>query len=271
MPHRYFTAVRLFWRKRYGVVPLRSSLARLTDWLDTPLGQRLIAREQALLDEQLPDLFGYHLMQLSVSSRLDLSRASRISHRFSIYPQAASDKISAVSDFNHLPLPPNSIDVILLHHVLDYSQSPHHVLRESASLLIPHGHVVIVGFNPWSLFGLWRWMARFVNPAPHWRHQALRLGRLLDWLKVLDFEPLVIKQGFYPPPLQGTGAGKYLQWLERWGKRLSLPCGGFYLIVACKHTVALTPIKPKWQSYPGLRAWGVTKILGPAARQPGQN
>lgn len=268
MSHRLLTALRLRWRKRFGVLPLRLSLPLISEWFDAPLGKLLVAREQVLIDEQLHNLFGYHLLQLSVVGQVDLTQTSRILHRFALYPHASKQAIiSAQADFNHLPLPANSIDLVLLHHALDYSQSPHHVLREAARVLISQGYLVVVGFNPWSLLGLWRWLMRFVSPAPHWRHQALRLGRVLDWLAVLDVEPISITQGFYSPPCYQPSSIKYLQWLERWGKRLALPWGGFYVIVARKDSLALTPLKPQWQGYAGLRGWGVTKILGRAIRE----
>ncbi len=267
MPHRFLTSVRLQWRKRFGVLPLRESLAPISEWFGSPLGKLLVEREQALIDEQINNVFGYHLLQLSVAKHVDLTQASRISHRFALHPHTADQPfVAGRADYNHLPLPANSIDLVLLHHVLDYSQSPHHVLREASSVLISQGHLVVVGFNPWSIFGVWRWLTRFVSCAPQWRHQSLRLGRVLDWLALLDFEPIAIKQGFYSPPCYQPNSIKYLQWMERWGKRLALPWGGFYVIVARKDSLALTPLKPQWQGYAGLRGWGVTKILGRATR-----
>ncbi|MET0357415.1 MAG: methyltransferase domain-containing protein [Cellvibrio sp.] len=262
------TRLRLQWRKRFGVVPMRDSLAEISNWLRSPLGQQLIESEQAIIDEQIHNLFGYHLLQLSVANHLDLTNASRVSHRFALYPQNTEQPlVAARADFNHLPLPASSIDVVLLHHILDYSQSPHHVLREASGVLISQGHMIVVGFNPWSFFGLWRWLARFFSRAPQWRHQSLRLGRVLDWLAVLDFEPITIQQGFYRPPCSKPGVINYLHWIERWGKRFCLPWGGFYVIVARKDSLAALPQKPQWQGYAGLRGWGVTRILGRASRE----
>lgn len=271
--HRLMTATRLLWRKRFGVLPLRRSMAPLNEWFSSPLGQVLLEQEQLLIDEHLRNLFGYHLLQLSITNNRDLMGASRISHRFGLYPQKVGNPvISAVTDFNHLPLPANSIDVVLLHHVLDYSQSPHHVLRETANVLISSGHLIVVGFNPWSLFGWCRWVARLFSTSPQWRHQSLRLSRVIDWLAVLDLKPVAIQQGFYRPAAQHPRAIKYLQWLERWGKKLHLPWGGFYLIVARKDYLAMTPLKPEWKNYTSLRGWGVTKILGRVNRHtPGQH
>lgn len=275
MPNRFTTGLRRQWRKRFGVLPLRHSLLPLSEWFGSPLGNLLVKKEQELIDEELRNLFGYHLLQLSVAQQVDLTQASRISHRFALYPHIPNSNpdvdtqspVTGLADFNHLPLSPNSIDLVLLHHVLDYSQRPHHVLREASSVLISQGHLVVVGFNPWSFFGIWRWLVRFFSRAPQWRHQALRLGRVLDWLAVLDFEPVVVKQGFYCSPCHKPKVIKYLQWMEHWGKRLNLPGGGFYVIVARKDSLAVTPLKPQWQGYAGLRGWGVTKILGRATRE----
>jgi len=268
MSNRLVTGFRRQWRKRFGVLPLRSALRALSEWFESPLGQLVACKEQEFIDDELRDLFGYHLLQLSVAQQLDLTQASRISHRFALYPQVTKQPlVTGLADYNQLPLPPNSIDLVLLHHVLDYSQQPHHVLREASRVLISQGHLIVIGFNPWSLFGLWRWLVRFFSRAPQWRHQSLRLGRVLDWLAVLDFEPVAVKHGFYCPPCHGPNITRYLQWMERWGKKLNLPGGGFYVIVARKDSSVMTPIKPQWQGYAGLRGWGVIKILGRATRE----
>jgi SAM-dependent methyltransferase len=68
---------------------------------------------------------------------------------------------------------------VLLPHVLEFSDNPHQVLREVSRILMPEGHVVVSGFNPWSLWG-----ARSVLGADRgefpWRGQfmAARLGRM---------------------------------------------------------------------------------------------
>lgn len=257
--------IRRWWRKQLGMKPMAEAIPEISQWFGTPLGSAVLADEREDIDQALNCLFGYHLLQLSVCPKLDLGESSRISHRFALHPQHAENpRLSALADFHQLPLPQESIDVVLLHHTLDFSQNPHQLLRESARLLIPRGHVLIVSFNPWSLFGLGRWFARFFSRAAHWRHQTLRLGRVLDWLTLLDFEVVDVQQGFYRLPLQHLHALKYLHWLERWGKKLRLPWGGYYVIVARKDRVGMTPLKLAWSEQrtrplPGL---SVTKILG---------
>jgi SAM-dependent methyltransferase len=263
-PQRLLTRLAVLWKKRFGVLPIKQSIADMSLWFASPLGQTLLVQEQAAIDDALQCVFGYHLLQLGISGHLELSAESRISHRFTLHqiPSAGSTHIGALADFNHLPLASESIDAVILHHVLDYSQSPHHLLREAARVVIPRGHLLVVGFNPWSLWGCCASVMRFFTAKPRWRFQYLRKGRLLDWLTLVDMEAIAVYQGFYCPPVAQSGTIKYLQWLERWGKRLRLPWGGFYLIVARKDHVCLTPIKPAWQQYRPLRGLAVTRFLG---------
>lgn len=269
-PHRLLIRFSAIWKKRFGVLPIRDSINDMTEWLESPLGHALLAEEQEAIADGLQCVFGYHLLQLSISGRLDLTAESRISHRFILHPQLddccgkGGQQVGALVDFNHLPLASESIDAVLLHHSLDFSQSPHHLLREATRIVIPKGHLIIVGFNPWSLWGLCASLARIVKSQPRWRFQYLRLGRLIDWLTLLDMEPISVYQGFFRPPLPQESAIKHLHWMERWGKKLRLPWGGFYMVVARKDHIPLIPIKPAWQQYRPLRGLAVTRILGPA-------
>jgi SAM-dependent methyltransferase len=57
-------------------------------------------------------------------------------------------------DFDALPFPNQSLDLVLLPHTLELARDPHDTLREVERVLVPEGRVVIVGFNPASLWGL---------------------------------------------------------------------------------------------------------------------
>ena len=263
-PHRLLLRFSALWKKRFGVLPIRESVDDLTEWFETPLGKALLQEEQEAINDSLQCVFGYDLLQLGISGRLVLTTESRITHHFTLHSRIeANSKISALVDFHHLPLAAESIDAVVLHHSLDYSQSPHQQLREATRIIIPRGHIIVLGFNPWSLWGLCASLMRIINSRPRWRFQYLRLGRLLDWLKLLDMEPVVIYRGFFRPPLVQENALKHLQWLERWGKRLRLPWGSFYIVVARKDHIPLIPIKPAWHKYRPLRGLAVTRILGP--------
>ena len=75
------------WNSRFYIRPLSESQTELEIWLQTPLGQRLISQQQQHISHLLRCIFGYHIMQLSISQTLDLTTDSPINHRFHLRTQ----------------------------------------------------------------------------------------------------------------------------------------------------------------------------------------
>ncbi|UTA46436.1 class I SAM-dependent methyltransferase [Simiduia sp. 21SJ11W-1] len=241
-----------------GLPPLSEAVPAMEAWFRTPVGREMLSRELQQVDEVLQCLFGYHLCQMSVCRNLELTTTSRILHRFSLNPLEASQSPhgpAALALPEQLPLPQESTDVVLLHHILEFSNRPHQVLREAARVLIPRGHLVIVGFNPWSFLGLWKALAAW-GREPHWRYQALSVRRLTDWLRLLDIEATSLSRGFYRPPIQGARALALMHTWDSWCERWQWQGGGFYVMVARKEVTPLTPIRPVWAGREVLQGLG---------------
>jgi SAM-dependent methyltransferase len=282
---KVFNRVRNASQKRFGVKPLSQSIPRLQQWQASPLGRALLKEEQEQIDHVINYLFGYHLMQLSIASHTNLSRNSTINHCFGFSPvvdsvaagdfERTSENAKATeklwmgyADPERMPLRSESIDVAVLHHVLDFTQNPHHLLRETARVLIPRGYVVIVGFNPLSCFGLSKLFGRLFTSGPLWRHHSLRLGRVIDWLRLLDFEPVEVSHGYFRFPINSQRFISRTQWYERFMKKIRLPLGSFYLILARKDVVAMTPIKPMWKKFNPMEGLVGTQHRTPSPSPP---
>lgn len=234
-------------------------------WFQTELGQILLAQEQLAVSERLARLYGLSLLQLSGLSEQDLSGASnaRYNHHLGAWPQASS---GALAQFDALPLPEQSVDMVLLHHVLEFSQNPHQVLREVDRVLVPEGHVLIVGINPWSLFGLRTRALAAYGDSP-WRGQLLSLSRMTDWLSLLDLRITGINYLFHQPPLQAPGLLHRTETVWRHARRYSLPGGGVYLIEARKQVVGMTPVRPRRRYWrPEVGSLGVVNPSVPASK-----
>ncbi len=149
----------------------------LHDWFETPLGQYLLEKERAYLDDVTPDVFGFHALQLGVPE-VDLMRASRIAHRLRI---AAHDHPDVFAKSHELPIATQSIDMVVLPHALEFAADPHGILREVDRVMMPEGRLVIVGFNPWSLWGLRSGIGLSRNEYP-WNGNFVSLLRVKDWL-----------------------------------------------------------------------------------------
>ena len=125
-------------------------LEGIRSWFASDLGRHVLKTESAMLEQLLPGLFGYHLTQFSVQDSV-LHDASPIQNK--IIVNLDTTKSGLVSNPTQLPFANDSIDVALVHHLLDFSESPQKILRELARVTLPMGHIVIVGFNPISLWG----------------------------------------------------------------------------------------------------------------------
>lgn len=213
--------------------PLGDVQAELGRWLESGYGHYLLQQQQRCLRE-IPPLSGYHLLQLGMTPNPELFDGFSHLHQFSLASGCGTKGGAAVADFSELPLPCDSIDTLLLHHALDFSQSPHAVLREAVRVLMPGGHVVIIGFNPLSPWGLIKPFGRLGGNQAIWRYNSLLRGRVTDWLEVLHCSPSWLAWGGYQPPGSSLWWRDRMSGLERWGEQLLPIAGAFYVVVARK-------------------------------------
>ena len=217
--------------------------ASLHDWFNSDLGAYVLQRERAWLDAVAPDIFGYHAIQLGLPG-LDLLRESRIAHRLIVAPNPIDGLQPEVrAQFHELPFEAQSIDLCVLPHVLEFAQQPHEILREIDRVMRPEGRILLIGFNPWSLFGVKKlWTS---NGYP-WQGQFVSLVRMKDWLQLLGFEPSSGKLACYIPPCETPKWQRRYQFLERAGDRWWGVSGGVYMLAAIKRVQGARLIMPKW-------------------------
>ncbi len=212
-------------------------------WLNGALGEYLKSEEQALYDAAVVDLFGFNALQYGMLE-LDLLRESRIPYRLNA--DVNSGNFQAESPF--LPLPANSLDLLLLPHTLDFSEFPQQTLREAERVLVPEGHIVLTGLNPISLWGFRRSLQR-KSTCPiqqHlWAGHSFSLLRIKDWLSLLGFEIVSISFSCYRIPMQNQIWSKRFA-LDVLGKKWWSHFGGVYCIVAKKRVLGMRVIKPNW-------------------------
>ncbi len=230
----------------------------LIDWSRQPPGALLAACERACLERRLEDLFGYFLLQVG-GVGLDAAplTTSRIGAQFIVAPQNGGwvSTHGLVADPARLPVASDSVDVAVLPHTLDFAADPHQVLREAERILIPEGRVIVIGFNPWSPWGLRRLLSR--RRQVPWCGRFLSAGRVLDWLPLLGFALEAREQLVFRPPLRHQAALERLEFLERWGARWWPPLSGVYVLQAVKRVSTLTPLRPKWQLKKRLMGGGI--------------
>ena len=244
---------------------LKKSTVALVNWFDTPLGQTVLELDNSRLSRLLPDMFGYHILQVGNLLKPDLMKTSRINHKL-VTSLVTGINTGKNPDFvclnSSLPIASESMDVVLLPHVLEFEDKPHQLLREVQRILIGEGYVVIIGFNPVSLWGLWRIFLNW-REQPPWHGHYINIVRLKDWLSLLDFEIVRLERYFFRPPLNNMNVMKKLTFMEQLGRYCWSLFGGVYLLVAKKRVISMTPIRLQWQSRRQLISSG---LVEPSAR-----
>jgi SAM-dependent methyltransferase len=230
----------------------------LQEWFATPLGQYVLEKEQAYLDDVTPDIFGFHALQLGMPE-VDLLRESRIVHRVRI---AAAEHPDVYAKCHELPLANHSIDLVVLPHVLEFAAEPHAVLREVDRVLMPEGRLVIVGFNPWSLWGLRSAMGFSRNEFP-WNGRFVSLLRVKDWLALLGFDVNAGRLVAYAPPFDRAKLRRRFGFMEPAGNRWWAVGGAVYMLQAIKRVRGMRLLTPAWQEQKDARE----KQLAAAKRQ----
>ncbi|WP_295388141.1 methyltransferase domain-containing protein [uncultured Thiodictyon sp.] len=241
-----------------------SPLAGLEHWYRTPLGRDIAAREADCLTELLHDTFGYYLVQVGDGDCFrEVLAASRLRHRVLLPGESpsGSHRPAVVGNPAALPLAADAVDVVLMPHTLDFTPDPRLVLREVERVLIPEGHVIVLGFNALSSWGLMRLLYRYRGRAP-WCGRFLTTYRIEDWLSLLGFDVEVRKQLVFRPPLRGA-QGPRLAVLDVLGRTLWPALGGVYAIKAVKRVSTLTPLRTSWGARHALLAGGA---IEPTAR-----
>ncbi|MDX1490070.1 MAG: class I SAM-dependent methyltransferase [Pseudohongiellaceae bacterium] len=247
------------WANRTAALPPQQLYAEMENWFQTPIGRSLIDTEQRLIEPVVERIFGYHILQLG-SSNLSMLDDSPIRHRLMFTPSRQCNSQLPVADNESLPLLSNSVDAVLVHHALDFTLDSYKLLREATRVLVPGGKLLVVGFNPFSTWRLRKAMS--VKVAPPWNARYLSTTRVTDWLRLLDFQIEQVNHGGFLLPFNRPRVLSIANRLERIGKRLSLPTGAVYCIVAAKDSMPITPIRPRW---PIISRPAIVRPVGDAA------
>jgi SAM-dependent methyltransferase len=216
----------------------------LCQWFDSPVGQAVLQAEKQLVSHHLGRMFGYHILQLGCSSRHSMIADSPVGHKVIFSPEFDGQSRLPVADDEQLPLANDSIDVVLVHHALDFTRDSHTLLREATRVLRPGGQLLILGFNPLSLWGLKKLLK--IKSEVAWSGRFISQHRVSDWLKLLELRVEKVEYGLHFLPSRWRKAASQAG-TQSHGGRFTSPFGGAYLVISTKRVLPITPILPKWR------------------------
>lgn len=132
----------------------------LQKFYETSLGKHCQSRIDDLVQEFWPDLKGLSVLAMGYPFPY-ISRYLEKSERLCVLmnaPQGAihwpvgGKNLTALIDYDSIPLPDQSLDRIIMIHSLEYAQSPHAILREIWRVLKSTGRVLILTPNRRSIW-----------------------------------------------------------------------------------------------------------------------
>ena len=174
---------------------------------------------------------------------IDLLGESRIAHRMRVAPEGHPD---LYAQFHELPFATQSIDLVVLPHVLEFTTEAHAILREVDRVMMPEGRLIIVGFNPWSLWGLRSAIGPARGDYP-WNGRFVSLPRVKDWLGLLGFDVNAGRLIGYAPPFDSEKLRRRFGFMEPAGDRWWAVGGAVYMLQAIKRVRGMRLITPAWQ------------------------
>ena len=201
----------------------------------------MLGWELAQYDSAVDDVFGFRAVQVGLPE-VDFLRHSRIQFRFAL---ALEPGAALAADPLQLPLASQSVDLLVLPHVLEFHHNPHEVLREAERVLMPEGQMVISGFNTASLWRL-RQIFSSKKESP-WDAKFIGLLRLREWLRVLGFELNGGMFGCYAQPFRQKRWLERFAFMEKAGARWWPIAGGIYVVRAVKRVHGMRLVTPAWR------------------------
>jgi SAM-dependent methyltransferase len=225
--------------------------AALAAWWSGSLGRALLAAESELLGEALEDVFGWELLQIGAwGNARELLACSRTRRQTIVAAPGFPGGADIIGRPSQLPVSSDSVDAALLPHTLEFASDPYAIVREVDRVLVGEGQLLVLGFRPWSLWGLRAGASRLGFP-PGLR-RVLPERRVRDWLVLLGYEVVAARSYLYCSPWSsGRSAGVGTERILNRGIMNPFP-GSAYLLKARKRIYTLTPVRPRFREKTGV-------------------
>ena len=210
----------------------------------TDCRSRLTFSNLLFLNPVMTTTFGYYSLQIGCPGvAAALQAGCRVKHHFTLDDMPFDAQVQANPAM--LPVATDSVDLVILMHHLSNTSEPHAILREAFRILIPEGRLIIVDFNPVSLWGLRCFFQSWLERVPFTGHYYTA-RRIDDWMRLLGFDQEQHWRAGYLPPIQKRSLTRRLTWLEKGSKRWLRFAGALNLMVYTKNISPLTPVRQRW-------------------------
>lgn len=240
-------------------------------WAQQGEGQRLGDAEALAINSRAKSCVGTCGLEMSGAGEPLWLPDAPLARRLSVHPSGGTSVRAA---FNALPLGDEQMDLVILHHVLDFCADPEAVIEEAARVLHPRGLLLVVVFDPWRSwrFTCWGRSASRGHALP--KRSGLGAGCLKRWLRArqlntLGIEPISVGrdcidgEGFGQDSLQ-AGVDTQLQCRPKFTSpalavRAWLKRGPSYMVIARKQRAPLTLLGGRGRLVVPANTWALAR------------
>ncbi len=212
----------------------------------TPSGQTLRKSEAAYLLNRLQLTYCQRILQVGRLGTEFEYISEEYSRNFALL---IGENEAAVSKENMIrgtpgewPIACESVDTLILPHLIEFETDPHRALSEAKRVLKPEGRLFVLGFNPWSLQGLLPYRQ---PPTTARNTHFVSCHQIMYWLSLLKFEA-EFSAGFGFPSTHA-----FIEPQSIWLKSMAHLTPA-YAVKAIKRTWTPIPAKPVWRNAPDL-------------------
>lgn len=207
---------------------------QMDDWY-RDCGQALLDAERLVLSEWVCDSKGDILLQVGGPNDYPLIQDPQFESYCRLSPERKQHfrGPSLACDWHDLPFLPNTIDGVIVAHALELAREPQLLIDEIYRVLVGEGYIMILSFNPWSLYGIKKLMSFGQDQWP-WRGSFYSPGRIKAWLMHAGFKLVDYKSIYFRPACRRASCLSSVRWLEPAGQLLWPYFGAVNLIVGKK-------------------------------------
>lgn len=213
-------------------------------WYASAFGQQVLKAEQQQVEQLINDKFGYYVVEFTDAvSRFNI--LSPIARKFSLsLAPSENQQQSLIAELISLPFVPDSIDMIIMPHVLEFVAEPAHILEQVWTSLMPNGYVLIISFNPYSLWGIYRKLKQDKKIPYQGNYFSSR--QITSMLNSAGFHiDEVISCSFTLPTTNEKSIQTHNRWLAF--AQLAWPSSGNVNIILARKTLSgSTPLTIEW-------------------------
>lgn len=229
----------------------------LHEWFTTSKGQILQQQEAAFLKRSITVSCKQVIVQLGAlaweNSFIDCSLYEKFYVIDAEHNPWYQSKLLRATP-TELPFQSESVDMVILPHILEFSSHKHQVLREVERILKPEGKLTVLSFNPWNIYINLQYMKRRAKHMP-WLPGLVSRTRIEDWLRLLNFE-VDLAAGFnFDGTRINTG---HAEWRRQ---EISVVAYGIKAIKRSYHLIPLNPVE-KYRS-----KFAMAKLIDAPLRQ----